>query len=94
MRMLVEMQDWILQQGGNRAEATARMQGLVFHHAMVPVALGLGETSTAQKFTALLHALRLEAEDWRMVGRLAKRIVSFTTDYGVEAGLQSVPPWT
>ena len=43
MRMLVEMQDWILQQGGNRAEATARMQGLVFHHVMVPVALGLGE---------------------------------------------------
>jgi hypothetical protein len=39
----------------------------------------------------LLHALRLEAEDWRMVGRLAKRIVSITTDYGVEAGLQSVP---
>jgi long-chain acyl-CoA synthetase len=27
----------------NRAEATASMQGLVFHHVMVPVALGLGK---------------------------------------------------
>ena len=70
---------------------SSEMHGLVWHHLLVPVALGLGETGLHQKFTALLHALRLEASSWRHVNRVSVRVVSWTTDYGTECGIAEAP---
>ena len=75
-----------------RSEATRLMQGRLFRHVLVPVALGLGETGLHQKMTVLLHALRLEAHNWAMVQRISMRIVSITTDYGTEMLLHQIPP--
>ena len=71
---------------------SAEMHGCVWHHVLVPLALGLGATSLHQKIVLILHGLRLEATSWSMVRRLLARMVSITTDFGVESGLQQAPP--
>ena len=75
LERLVELQDRRLRSLALRAAAAGpaaercdsddaddlEMPGLLYHHVLAPVALGVGETAVHQKFTALLHALRLEA---------------------------------
>jgi hypothetical protein len=68
------------------------MHGKVWHHIHVPLAMGKGATQLHQKFALLLHGFRLEANSWTDVRRIAKRVVTLTTDYGTESGIQQVPP--
>lgn len=68
-----------------------RMQGCLWEHVMVPLALGKGRLALEYKFTLVFHAFRVEATNWHMVEMLSNKIVSMTTDYGTEAGLATVP---
>ena len=73
------------------AEKSKKMCALIWHHILVGVALGLGFQGLHQKFIALLHAFRTEADSWELVQFLARCIVSITTDFGTESGLYKVP---
>ena len=53
--------------------------------------LGTGHTSLDHKLHAFLFSARLETGSWDEVFRLCSSIVSFTTDWGTEAGLALVP---
>ena len=83
-------------EGANDLEArisrlSQEMHGKVWHHIHVPLAMGKGATQLHQKFTLLLHGFRLEANSWNDVRRIAERMVTITTDYGTESGIQQVP---
>ena len=73
------------------AEKSKTMCALIWHHILVPVALGFGLQGLHQQFIALLHAFRTEADLWELVQFLARCIVSITTDFGTESGLYKVP---
>ena len=73
------------------AERSQELQRLMWHHVLIPVALGVGFQGVHQQFVALLHALRVEADCWELVQSFCKSVVGMTTDFGVESYLQQVP---
>ena len=47
-----------------------RMRAAVWHHILIPVALGARNMGLAAKWSAIIHALRIEADGWEMVAAL------------------------
>ena len=67
------------------------MQKAIIHQVLIPTALGASNQGLAAKFAAVLHALRIEADDWSVVQKITQSMLCLTTDYGGEASLGSVP---
>ena len=74
-----------------KAELSKIMQKCILHHVLIPTALGALNQGLAAKFSAVLHAMRTEADDWATVQKILKCMLCITTDYCVESSLYSVP---
>ena len=68
-----------------------RMHEAVWHHILIPVALGAKNMGLAAKWAAIMHALHIEAFTWAMVRALVRCCVCLTTDYGTESEIGIVP---
>ena len=68
-----------------------RMRAAVWHHIAIPVALGARNMGLADKWSAIMHALRIEADGWEMVAALVLICACLTTDYGTESEIGIVP---
>ena len=67
------------------------MHKCVDHRVLIPVGLGAKHMTLPHKWSCILHALRIEADDWEMVERLTSRVINLTSDMGTEVHLQEVP---
>lgn len=73
-------------------ELTSELGGLLDRHVWVPMGLGCRRAGLAFKLHALFHAMFLEVGSWKGVKELCRhRVVSITTDMGVEMGIASTP---
>ena len=70
------------------------MRSELFHHPLVPMALGARNLSLASKFLAILHAIHLESAPtgWRECEQVIHMVRNMCTDMGVESGICYVPP--
>lgn len=68
-----------------------RMHAAVWHHILIPVALGAKNMGLAAKWSAIMHAFHIEAYDWDMVRCLVLLCICLCTDYGTEAEIGIVP---
>ena len=91
MRELVRMQKCGEEDVSKKQRLSERMHRAVWHHILVPVALGARNMGLAAKWSAIMHALRIEAVSWEMVRALALLCVNLTTDYGTESEIGIVP---
>ena len=65
------------------------LRGCRFHHVLPPTALGPRHATLAHKAHALLHSVRLEAENWLHMQDILSSVACVTSDQGVEMGLNS-----
>ena len=72
-----------------RIEASSKLQSLLKKHCFIPTALGSARASAQHKLQCLLHTLHLDLHSWANVRAVCERIVSFTSDFGIEALLPS-----
>ena len=66
------------------------LRSAIFHHTLVPTALGPRHGTLARKTHAWLHSLRLESDTWCEVQGLLQSVATITSDQGVEMGLNLV----
>ena len=76
-----------------KAELAGCMAKAVWHLILPPVCLGAKAMSLADKFAAVLHALRLLSCSWQMCSFLLGRVVAVCSDIGTESKLGSVPEY-
>ena len=65
-------------------QCRADMEAAMWHHILIPVSMGNGNSDLGHKFICIAHALRIETTGWLAAARLCKSIISITSDYGVE----------
>ena len=75
------------------AELVRAMAKAVWHLILPPVCLGAKAMSLADKFAAVLHALRLLSSSWQMCSFLLGRVVAVCSDLGTESKLGSLPEY-
>ena len=70
------------------------MRTKLFHHVLIPVALGARNCSLASKFVATIHAVHLECAPmgWRECEMVVDMVRNMCTDMGTESGMTYVPP--
>ena len=73
------------------AELVQELTTMIRIRRGVPVCLGSGRTSVHHKMHATAHALRLEHVEWSGVATSLNTTLAFTTDFGVEYLLSSLP---
>ena len=81
----------IVRNKNNTSNKKFQLKILLRHHILIPVSNGIGNTSSACKWTVLIHALRGEVRNFKILAALLRRVFCVTTDFGTEAGLARVP---
>ena len=77
--------------GGVGKHLVDEMTKLVWHHVLIPTAMGAANMALALKYACVVIALRIEAGGWSMVVFVASCVVGITTDMGTESALGIVP---
>ena len=65
----------------------------IWHYIFAPVCLGSKNQTLAPQFAAVLHAIRLLCDCWKMAKLFCASTLNFTTDLGVESGLVTIPDY-
>ena len=79
-------------EGVEALEAKMLMLQAITHFIGSPVAVGIGNASLASKFASLVWVLRLHQRSWALLSKFCRKMVSMTTDWGMESQLVHVPP--
>jgi len=72
-------------------ECAARMAQSLWHVVLVPMCMGAKNMALAIKYSVIIHGMRLFANNWAGVQRLAGSIRNICTDMGTESSLGKVP---